>query len=82
MVDWNKIKYIGKKYYYGSLVKWLIKDKKGRSVYCDQCGNIANDVKREKIFRFININVPICKLHAGKYPQYNRRQQCLTKNGN
>lgn len=65
-MEWNKIKYIGKKYYYGSMVMWLIEDKNGNSVYCDQCGNIANHVNREKIFGFINIDVPICRPHAEK----------------
>jgi hypothetical protein len=58
----NKIKHIGKKYYRGRVIHWLIEDKYGEKVYCDKCGNIANGVWKGKILGF-NYMIPLCKNH-------------------
>lgn len=60
-----KIKYIGKNYYHGRLVRWLIADKKGVSVYCAHCGNIANGVHQGKVL-FMKYTIPLCKVHLNK----------------
>lgn len=58
----NRISHIGKKYYYGKMISWLIGDKKGKSVYCNKCGNIANGIEEGEILGFI-YRIPLCKKH-------------------
>jgi hypothetical protein len=60
----NRISHIGKKYYSGH-TRWLLTDKKGRSISCDCCGNIANGVITGKVWRFI-YTIPLCKKHIGE----------------
>jgi hypothetical protein len=61
----KKLPYLGKKYYHG-YIRWLLMDKKGNSISCDACGNIANGLIQSKVLGFI-INIPICKSHISKY---------------
>lgn len=56
-------KYENFKICYGRGIRWLLEDENGTSIYCDQCGNIANFVLYE-IQGHRLLNVPICKRHA------------------
>lgn len=58
----SRLLHIGKKYYYGRLVRWLIEDKHGKSVYCNKCGNIANGIDVGQILGFTYI-IPLCNKH-------------------
>jgi len=58
----NKILHIGKRYYYGKMIRWLLEDKHGKSVYCDRCQNIANGIEEGKIIGF-KYRIPLCKKH-------------------
>lgn len=58
----KKISYINREYKCGKFIHYLLADKKGNSVYCDQCGNIANGVAQRK-FAFFDYNKPLCKNH-------------------
>jgi hypothetical protein len=55
-------KYYKREYKHGH-IRWLLMDEDGTSVYCDQCGNIANFIHRE-ILDGLELNVCICKAHA------------------
>ncbi len=55
------IKYLNRSYFSGR-IRWLLTDKKGNSVYCCQCGNIANGVAHKKIL-FLNFYIPYCGKH-------------------
>ena len=66
------IGYINRKYYSGH-IRWIIQDKKGTCVYCNDCGNIANGVYTRKIHG-LTFNIPMCKSHLSvlyfkKYPE-------------
>lgn len=58
----NKISHIGKHYYYGRMIKWLLEDKTGKSIYCDKCLNIANGIEQGKILG-LTYRIPLCKKH-------------------
>jgi len=58
----NKIAHINKKYYAGRTVRWLLVNKIGNGVYCDECGNIANDVKKGKVLG-LTYRIPLCGKH-------------------
>jgi hypothetical protein len=60
-----KWKYIGKKYYSGTGIKWMIQNKKRENVSCDRCGNIANGIKLEKLL-FMTVSIPLCKVHIAE----------------
>lgn len=56
----------GKKYKSGKMLRWMITDKRGRSVYCYECGNIANGA----IFAdglILNRKMPVCWSHIQEY---------------
>lgn len=55
-------KYKDAKFYSGR-IRWMLQDEHGTSVYCCNCGNIANCVLMEQVGRY-KLNVPICKAHA------------------
>lgn len=59
----EKTLYIGKKYYPGRLIRWMIADKKGESIYCFRCRNIANQLVGGKLFGFIKYTIPVCQPH-------------------
>lgn len=60
----NRLSHIGKKYYVGSRIRWLLQDKKGKGVYCDKCGNIANGIEEGKCLGF-RYRIPLCETHLG-----------------
>ncbi len=63
-------------------IRWLLEDKDGISVYCDQCGNFANLCLLEIHGRYL-LKVPICKRHAEDLmktdPEYTVRDLLLFK---
>lgn len=59
----EKSLHIGRNYYSGKLIRWLLADKKGESVYCFRCGNIANTIITGKLFGFIKYTIPVCRPH-------------------
>ena len=61
-IFFNRIFHIGKKYYYGRLVRGLLENKKGKNIYCDKCGNIANGIEEGKVLGF-TYRIPLCKKH-------------------
>jgi len=54
-----------KKYYTGRGIRWMIADETGTSVYCRECGNIANGVLQIEKFGS-TFNMPYCKSHIEK----------------
>lgn len=60
----NRLSHIGKKYYTGRMVRWLLEDKKGTGVYCDKCRNIANGIEEGRVLGF-KYRIPLCKKHLG-----------------
>jgi len=60
----NSLKYVGKNYYCGNLVGWLLEDKKGKGIYCDKCGNIANGIEEGRVLG-LTYRIPLCKKHLG-----------------
>ncbi len=55
-------KYFEKKYCSGRGIRWMIADETGKSVYCKDCGNMANGVLQVKKFGS-TFNMPYCKSH-------------------
>lgn len=60
----NRLAHVGKKYYYGRMARWLLKDKNGNGVYCDKCGNIANGIEEGCVLG-LTYRIPLCKNHLG-----------------
>jgi len=63
---YEKIKYLGKKYYPGRNGLFISYVEGGDALYCHQCGNLANGLIYEKILGVFNIKVPICRPHYQK----------------
>ena len=60
----NRIrKYEGFELRRGKMLRYLLEDKDGNSVYCAECRNIANALKYE-VYGHRLLNVPICVAHA------------------
>ena len=60
----NRLSHIGKKYYCGRMVRWLLEDKNGTGVSCDKCGNIANGIEQGRVLG-LTYRIPLCKKHIG-----------------
>ena len=56
------VKYFEKTYQSGRGIRWAIADETGKSVYCKDCGNMANGVLQVKKFGS-SFNMPYCKSH-------------------
>lgn len=69
-------KYYNKRYYSGH-IRWLLTDKNGTSVYCNDCGNIANGVIKTKRYG-LTFKIPYCKEHFAKifYKHYPSDRVC------
>ncbi len=61
----KKLSYINREYQCGKFIRYMLVNKKGVSVYCDCCGNIANGVAKRK-FAFFDYNKPLCKNHMAE----------------
>lgn len=59
----NKLSHVNNKYYHGRLLRFMVADKDGVSVYCNKCGNIANGVKSGKVLYFFSYTIPYCRKH-------------------
>ena len=59
------VKYFEKKYQSGRGIRWMIADETGESVYCKDCGNMANGGLQIKKFGS-TFNMPYCKSHIEK----------------
>lgn len=59
--------YFNRKFFQGRLVRYMLEEKNGNSVYCDKCGNIANGVLQvwpRSGYQIGNrFNIPLCKKH-------------------
>ncbi len=62
----EKIKHLGKRYYRGPIIRWLIVDKDNKSVNCYRCGNIANCLITGKVIGF-RFRIPVCKKHLKQH---------------
>lgn len=68
--------YIDKEYQAGKMLRWMIEDTQGNSVYCHKCGNIANGVMRVK--RNHVFNIPLCKQHLVElFPKKDIAMPCI-----
>lgn len=61
----NQLSHVGKQYYDGRMVRWLLEDVNGNGVYCDKCGNLANGVEIGTVLG-LNYRIPLCKVHLSK----------------
>jgi hypothetical protein len=62
-----KLRYIhmGRKYFTGNGIRWLIENERGQNVSCGWCGNIANAVITGE-FLGMAYQIPICKKHIAE----------------
>ena len=60
----NRLSHVGKKYYYGRMVRWLLEDKNGTGIYCDKCGNIANGIEQGRVLG-LTYRIPLCAACEG-----------------
>lgn len=54
---------LNKQFQKGGLLTFLIADTKGKSVYCNKCGNIANAIIELPYPPQGVYNIPVCKAH-------------------
>lgn len=48
--------------YYTQGIRWIFCTKKGKPVYCIECGNYANGALVRIVFK-LRFNIPYCKSH-------------------
>ena len=77
----NRLRHIGKRYYCGKLVRWLIADKNGKSVYCNKCRNIANGIDEGRMCG-LTYRIPFCNKHLNETTEeYKKRNNIFTGSG-
>ena len=67
------LKYWNKKYFSGH-IRWLLTNKKGKSVSCIKCGNIANGIVAVPALLFGTNNYPLCGKHLAEH--FGKEIQC------
>jgi hypothetical protein len=58
---------VGKKWFHGKYIRWIIANERGGDEDCIHCGNTANGVVAIKTDQR-TYNLPFCKSHAAKLP--------------
>ena len=57
---------MGRKFFIGKYIRWLIENNRGERILCGWCGNIANGVVIGT-FLETKYQVPICKSHIEEF---------------
>lgn len=60
-----RYKFMGRVFYIGRYIRWIIENERKEPVYCGWCGNYANGVISGE-FLGMKYQIPICKKHIGE----------------